>query len=55
MKILNIVECYNFKIKIWSVMLFMFIYRYGFGVVVLEGFMYVVGGYDGWSYLNIVE
>lgn len=31
LKILNIVECYNFKIKIWSVMFFMFIYRYGFG------------------------
>lgn len=30
-------------------------YFYFLGVVIFEGLMYVVGGYDGWSYLNIVE
>lgn len=33
LKILNIVECYNFKIKIWIVLLLMLIYRYGLGKI----------------------
>lgn len=35
--------------------LFIFFFRHGLGVVVLEGPLYAVGGHDGWSYLNTVE
>lgn len=49
------VEKYNIVINIWSYVIFMLIKRCRLGVVFFNGKLYVVGGYDGLVFFNIVE
>lgn len=49
------VECYDLIKDEWVSVVFMSILWSGCGVGVLDGFIYVVGGYDGILYLSFVE
>lgn len=49
------VDCLDLNTMTWSPLGPMNTHRHGLGVAVMEGPLYAVGGYDGWSYLNSVE
>lgn len=51
----DIVECYDLGKDEWVIVVLMSILWSGCGVGVLDGFIYVVGGYDGILYLSLVE
>uniref|UniRef100_A0A8C8YVF9 Kelch like family member 1 n=1 Tax=Prolemur simus TaxID=1328070 RepID=A0A8C8YVF9_PROSS len=49
------IEKYDLRTNLWIQAGMMNGRRLQFGVTVLEGPIYAVGGHDGWSYLNTVE
>ena len=55
LKTLNSMECLDLETGHWASLSPMTTHRHGLGVAVLGGPLYVVGGHDGWSYLNTVE
>lgn len=46
-KRMNICECYDLDFNEWNFIVLMNVFRSNIGLVVLNGFFYVVGGYDG--------
>lgn len=51
---LRSVERFDSLFSEWIMVVFMSRLRIGFSVVVLNGFLYLVGGYDGLGYFSFV-
>lgn len=41
------VECYDVDIDLWKLVFLLVEYRSGVGVVLLNNYVYVIGGYNG--------
>lgn len=52
---MSLVERYDFRSNKWDYVVVFIIFRGGVGIAIVMGKIFVVGGYNGNVYLNIVE